>query len=196
MRAEGESVRSKRLMLRGGWLAMGIAVILGLSLAACGQSAAPPPTFSGGVYTNTQLHFSVSYPQGWKANAQPSPSSVVPLTVYITRSDAVSTPGAPVSTLTIAVFNAHDKDIAASIKSLAGDKTLRKITLAGLAAFQSAAAPQAVPGSQSDSSTTDTHTDYYLVTPDWEYQLSTDAISGENAESALTSMVQSFTLLK
>lgn len=192
MRAAGDDVRGRYLIRQSVWL-VACVVILGLSLAACGQNAAPPPKFSGGVYTNAQFHFRVSYPQGWKVNVQPSPSGVVPLTIYITRSDAVSTPGAPVSTLTIAVFDAHNKDIAASIKSLAGDAKLRKITLAGQAAFQSAPAQQSVP----DSTTiTDTHTDYYLVTPNWEYQISTDAISGESADSALTSMVQSFTLVK
>lgn len=176
---------------RSGWLAaLGLMAVLGMALAACGQTAAPPPRFAGGVYTSATYHFHITYPAGWKVNAQPSSSSVVPLSVSITSSDTVNTPGNPISTLTIAVFNAHDANIAKSIKSLATDTTLQKTTLAGLSAYVSAPVAQQVPS----SSLTDTHTDYYLVTPNWEYQLSTDAVSGENARAALQNMVASFAL--
>lgn len=195
MSVVGNGVRSlgtMRVRRRGFWLAAACVMLLGLTLAACGQTAAPPPTFAGGVYTSAQYHFSVTYPTGWKVNAQPSSSAVVPLTVYITRSDAINTPGDPISTLTIAVFNVHDSDIAKSIKSLATNKTLQKTTLAGLSAYASVPIQQPVPS----STITDTHTDYYLVTSDWEYQLSTDAVSGESSDAALQNMVQSFTLTK
>lgn len=192
MRGDEDVVAGEIIRWQSPWLIIAVFVVLVGSLAACGQTAAPTPKFSGGVYTNTEFHFTLSYPNGWKVNVQPSPSSVIPLTVYITRSDAVSTPGAPISTLTIAVFNARDANVAKSISLLATDKTLRKVTLAGLAGFASATVQQQVPS----STTTDTHTDYYLVTPDWEYQISTDAISGENAEDALNSMVRSFALVK
>ena len=172
------------------WLAVALATLLGLALAACGQTAALPPTFTGGVYANTQYHFKVTYPDGWKVNAQSFTSTILPLTVTITRSSAVNTPGAPISTLTIAVFNVHDANIAKSIKALPADKTLQKTTLAGLPAYASASVPQQVPS----STITDTHTDYYLVTTSWEYQLSTDAVSGEDASSALQSMITSFSL--
>jgi hypothetical protein len=39
-----------------------------------------------------------------------------------------------------------------------------------------------------------THTDYYVVHGDFEYQLTTDAISGERTDSALQGMVASFRL--
>jgi hypothetical protein len=193
MGEEGAAVRGRGAMRQWPtWTAAVLVALLGMILAACGQTAAPPPTFAGGVYTNAPYHFSVTYPNGWKVNAQSSTSTVVPLTVYITRSDAVSTPGAPISTLTIAVFNVHDSNIAKSIKSLPTDKALQKTTLAGLPAYASAPAPQQVPG----STITDTHTDYYLVMADWEYQISTDAVSGENSDAALQDMVKSFALMK
>lgn len=172
------------------WLGLALLAFLGLTLAACGQTAAPPPTFTGGIYANAQYHFKITYPDGWKVNAQPSPSAVLPLTITITRSGAVNTQGDPISTLSVAVFNAHDANIAKSIKDLATDKTLQKTTLAGFPAYASAPVQQQVPS----STITDTHTDYYLVTADWEYQLSTDAVSGEDATSALQGMVSSFTL--
>ncbi|MGH2516823.1 MAG: hypothetical protein ACRDHP_14310 [Ktedonobacterales bacterium] len=177
---------------RSYWLAVVCIACLGLALAACGQSATPPPTFAGGVYSSPQYHFSITYPTGWKVNVQPSASSVVPLSVSVTSSDTVNTPGDPVSTLTIAVFNAHDASIAKSITSLATDKTLQKTTLAGMPAYASAPVQQQVPS----STITDTHSDYYLVTANWEYQISTDAVSGENASAALQSMVTSFALTK
>ena len=192
MGGAGQVVRGSRAMRRHFWLAVAGVALLGLALAACGQTAAPPPAFAGGVYTSAQYHFSVTYPNGWTTNAQSTSSAIVPLTVYITQSGAINTPGDPISTLTIAVFNAHDSDIAKSIKSLATDKTLQKTTLAGLAAYASAPTQQQVPG----STITDTHTDYYLVTTNWEYQLSTDSVSGQNAASALQSMVKRFTLTK
>lgn len=189
VRGAGVAQRSRRTW-RSLWLAAALATALGLALAACGQTTAPVPTFTGGVYANTQYHFKITYPDGWKVNAQPSASTVLPLTVTITRSSAVNTPGDPISTLTIAVFNAHNTNIAKSIKALPADKTLQKTTLAGLSAYASAPVQQQVPS----STITDTHTDYYLVTADWEYQLSTDAISGEDTISALQSMLASFTL--
>jgi hypothetical protein len=193
MGEEGAAVRDRGAMRRRTtWTVAVLVALLGLILAACGQTATPPPTFAGGVYTSAPYHFSVSYPNGWKVNAQSSASTVVPLTVSITRSDAVSTPGAPISTLTIAIFNVHDSNIAKSIKSLATDKTLQKTTLAGLPAYSSAPVQQQVPS----STITDTHTDYYLVMADWEYQISTDAVSGENSATALQDMVKSFALTK
>ncbi|HLZ21758.1 MAG TPA: hypothetical protein VKQ30_06525 [Ktedonobacterales bacterium] len=192
MSLAGDNMRSSRAKQRSFWLVTASMVLFGLTLTACQQSATPLPAFAGGVYTSAPYHFSITYPNGWKANAQSSTSAVVPLTVYITRSDAVNTPGDPISTLSIAVFNVHDANIAKSVKSLATDKTLRTTRLASLAAYASAPIQQQVPG----STITDTHTDYYLVTTDWEYQISTDAISGENADAALQSMVASFALTK
>ncbi|GAC1455210.1 MAG: hypothetical protein PVSMB4_15770 [Ktedonobacterales bacterium] len=40
----------------------------------------------------------------------------------------------------------------------------------------------------------DTHTDYYLVHGGYEYQLSTDAVSNDNAAPALAAMLRSFVI--
>jgi hypothetical protein len=68
--------------------------------------------------------------------------------------------------------------------------TLSHTKVAGLPAIEVQLPRQQVLG----SSTQATHTDYYLWHEDYLYHLSTDAVDGDGAESALQSMLQSFTL--
>lgn len=163
-----------------------------LVLAACQPSPAPVPSAAGGTYTSKPYHFSVRYPTGWQAVESQQSSSIVPLTLVITRVHASTAEGGAVSTFTVTVFDAHDTNIALSVKGLAHDKTLTRITLAGLPAYQGTPIQQPAPGTQLN----DIHTDYYLPTTTYEYQLSTDAIAGDGADAALRSMLTSFTLLK
>lgn len=173
---------------------LGVLALLGLllALAACQPSPPSVPTAAGGTYTSTQYHFSVRYPTGWQAVESQQSSSIVPLTLIITRVHAATGEGGAVSTFTVTVFDAHDNNIAQSIKGLASDKTLIRITLAGLPAYQGTPIQQPALGTQLN----DTHTDYYLPTASYEYQLSTDALAGDGADAALHSMLTSFTLLK
>jgi hypothetical protein len=166
-------------------------LFLSLSVAACAGKTTAAPTFAGGTYTSTQFHFRITYPNGWKVNVQPATDAVVPLTVVITRPGATSTTSQALSTFTIMVFDAHNPDIAASVRGLAGDNTLRKITISGQPAYAAAPIQEQLPNAQG----TVTHTDYYLPTSQYEYQLSTDALGGAQDASALAQMLASFTLL-
>lgn len=184
------SLAGRRLSMGG----LGMLPLLGLLLilAACQPTPPPVPAAAGGVYTSKQYHFSLRYPAGWQAVQSQQSSSIVPLTLVITRIHAATGEGGAVSTFTVTVFDAHNSDIAKSMKGLASDKSLSRITLAGLPAYQGTPIQQPAPGTQLN----ETHTDYYLPTASYEYQLSTDAIAGDGADAALHSMLTGFTLLK
>jgi hypothetical protein len=170
-----------------------------LALAACGHSMPPPPAASGGVYTSAAYHFRLTYPSGWEVSTPTgtAPSLAIPLEIVVTRVNAQAAGGGQVSSFTVVVFDAQDATVTSQIKSLekqvhsAGSKYL-PITISGVRGYQSNQSPTIIPGSQ----ITDTHTDYYLITTDYEYQISTDALSDDNAAGTLHAMVQSFTLLK
>jgi hypothetical protein len=70
---------------------------------------------------------------------------------------------------------------------------MRKITLAGVTAYQTAAdSDEQAPGAQAVNA----HTDYYVVHGQYEYQISTDAISNDpDGASELQGMLKSFTFL-
>jgi hypothetical protein len=172
-------------------------LILAVLVAACGTSTPAIPTVAGGVYTSAQFHFSVTYPSGWQAQEVQgsSPSTAIPLTVIITRTGDVQDAGALVSTFTVTVMNAHDPIIAQGIATLeaqakAPGSSYQTIMLAGRPALRAPPVQQQLPGSQLSAD----HTDYFLIVKDVEYQLSTDAVGGDNAEPALQSMLHSFTL--
>ena len=179
-----------------------------LALAACGHSMPPPPAASGGVYTSTAYHFRFSYPSGWEVSTPQSsgldvntptsatPSVAAPLEIVVTRIDAQAAGGGQVSSFTVIAFNMHDASVAANIKVLSQQFTAKgskflPITISGVKGYQYNQPPTAIPGSQ----ITDAHTDYYLMTPDFEYQISTDALSDDNATSALQDMLNSFTVV-
>lgn len=188
MRSAGVGRRWRRMSRLGALSLLGVL----LTLAACQSSPPPAPNAAGGTLTSKQYAFSVRYPTGWQAVQSQQPSSIVPLTVVITQAHGSAGGDGAVSTFTITVFDSHNTDIAKSITRLASDKTLTRITLAGLPAYQGTPIQQPAPGTQLN----DTHTDYYLPTPSYEYQLSTDAVSGDGADAALRTMLTSFTILK
>jgi hypothetical protein len=170
-----------------------------LALAACGRSMPPPPVPAGGVYTSTAYHFHFSYSTGWQVStpAGTTPSTAIPLEIVVTRVNAQPQGGAQVSSFTVVVFNAQDPSVVSQIRGLEkqfhakGSKYL-PITISGVRGYQLNESPTTIPGSQ----VTDTHTTYYLITPDFEYQISMDALSDDNAAGTLQAMLNSFTLLK
>jgi hypothetical protein len=170
-----------------------------LAVAACGTSAPPPPATSGGVYTSEAYHFNLTYPSGWQVNTASgtTPSTTIPLQIVVTRINAQPSGGGQVSTLTVVVFNAQESTVASQIKSLL--QLVRKsgsgyvpVTISGVKGYRHAQQPAVIYG----TTITDTHTDYYLITAKFEYQISTDSVSSDNDQGALETMVQSFTLLK
>jgi len=170
---------------------------MALLLAACGRTTPALPHVQGGTYTSTAYHFSVTYPDGWRANELPgaSPSSAIPLTVTITRVSGDQAQSAVVSTFTITVLNAKDSAVALSYVEIPTQAkknggTLSHTKVAGLPAIEVQLPPQQVLG----TSTQATHTDYYLWREDYLYHLSTDVVDGDGAEDALQSMLQSFKL--
>jgi hypothetical protein len=156
-------------------------------VTACGGGASLP----AGVYTNQQFHFRITYPAGWQVNESQQPGAAAPLIVIITRSGARSISGSLISSLTIDVLTLSDVGGSQVTTQLAKDKTLTPVTLSGLAAYRDQPTRQQGAGNQSGSIVT--HTDYYLVQGAYEYQLSLDALSGD--ESALDTMAQSFTIV-
>ncbi len=167
-----------------------LALALVLSLSACRASPTAPRKLPGGTYTNARFHFTVDYPAGWQVNVQPQSSAFAPLSLSITRSGELKSNGSLVSTFGVTIFNATDPTLAATIAKMKTDKTMHATTIAGLPGYQAAPMAQQLPGGQS----TVTHTEYYVVHDTYEYQLSTDAVQGDNADDALAGMLKSFSI--
>ena len=68
---------------------------------------------------------------------------------------------------------------------------LFRSTISGLPAYRATSVQQPIANTQYS----DTHTDYYLIHGGYEYQLSTDAVQGDNAAAPLDAMLRSFTIL-
>lgn len=178
---------------------VGTLLMLAGALAACGT---PRPSLSaalpGGTYTSAQYHFSITYPTGWQANVAPAPSPVsgasptVPLTLIITRTSDTQGNVDLDSNLTIMVLDASDPIIAPSVAALAKDTNERHVTIGGLPAYADPPATQQVQG----SSVTDTHTTYYVLANGYEYQITTDALSSDNAAPVIAQMLSSFKITK
>jgi hypothetical protein len=171
----------------------------------------------GGTYTSAAYHFRITYPNGWKISvntgdvpsvwttqtpgaqsATPTSSQItpVPLLLTITRSSAhTSTPNSA-STLTVTVLDLRAPYIAKQANGLASNPSLHPYALSGLAGYATAPIQQQLPGPNGTAGTaTDTHTDYYVVHSGYEYQISTDVVSGDDgANQALQSMLRSFTV--
>jgi hypothetical protein len=159
--------------------------------AACAGTTTALP---GGTYSNSTYHFKVTYPDGWQANAcgsdrncaQSQPNAPVPLIVVITRTGSHN-PGQLISSLTIDVMTLQalgGADKAAA--TLERDKTLSPVTISGIAGYQDK------PITQQNATTSVTHTDYYLIHGEYEYQISADALSGD--AHTLQTMIQSFAI--
>ena len=155
-------------------------------LAGCGA-----PSLPSGVYTSQQYHFKITYPNGWQVNAQQQTGAAAPLIVIITHTGANSTANALISSLTVDVLNLNDAGGSKAAASLANDKTLTTVTLSGLTAYRDQ--PSTQQGAGANSAVTVTHTDYFLIHGDYEYQLSIDALSADS--SALDTMANSFTII-
>lgn len=170
-----------------------VAVVASLSIAACGSPTVPQ--LPAGAYSNTTYNFHIAYPRNWKANpfvstpaAGDTSPSAIPFTLVITRTGDTHGVAAFISTCTITVMNLKNSDIAKSAKSLASDKTLQPVKIGGVQGYKSSPLVQNVPNSQISV----THTDYYVLHGDYEYQLSTDSVKGDNADGDLQSIIASF----
>lgn len=179
-------------MRQGRWAArrapIAALAALTLLLSACGATT---PKLPGGVYTNQQYHFSVSYPAGWQVNTSAQPGATAPLIVIITRSGTHQPPGSQISTLTIDVLAMSDASVAKSAAALSKNSALSKITFGGQPGYR--ATPTTQKGAGSDASASLTHSDYYVAYSGYLYQVSADALAGDGA--TLDTMAQSFKLL-
>lgn len=172
------------------WLARacgaGLLAFCVVLIAACGGSSLP-----AGVYTNQQYHFKVSYPTGWQVNVKQQSDAPAPLIVIITRSGARSTTGSIISSLTIDVLKLSDTGGPQVATQLAKDTTLTPVTLSGITAYRDK--PTQQQGAGNESAFTVTHTDYFIVHGAYEYQISLDALAGD--ESAVDAIARSFSIV-
>lgn len=164
-----------------------------LAIAACGSPSALQ--LPAGSYSSATYDFHVAFPRNWKANpydATPSgsgsPQTAIPFTLVITRTGDTHSVASLISTCTITVMNMKDSNIAKSAARLADDNALEPATIGGMQGYKSKPVVQNVPNTQVSV----THTDYYIVHGDYEYQLSTDAVSSDHADSDLQSIIASF----
>src|SRR5512146_352236 len=179
------------------WLLRALAVALAgaacLIIAACGSPSTPQLNLPGGTYNNTTYGFKVTYPRNWQPNsynATPSTdgsAAPIPFNLIITRTGDAHSAASLISTCTITVLNMKNTDIAKSAASLATNKTLQLATIGGEPRDKSNPLVQDIPNSQISV----THIDYYVVHGDYEYQISTDSVKGDNADADLARMVAS-----
>lgn len=172
--------------------------------AACASASSSLP---GGTYSSAAYHFKITYPSGWQANATAQAGAPAPLILIITRTGARNE-GKLISSLTVNVISLQSLGGASQAATqLAHAKGLIPATISGIAGYQdqpttqwtisptsqptTTPTPQPTPY-QGEANTT-THTDYYLIHGDYEYQMSTDALAGD--ENTLRTMAQSFTIV-
>jgi hypothetical protein len=208
----GEGCMRRGDVIMSGYVAVvcaAIGLVFWLVLAPHSSAAGVAPA-PGGTYTSVKFHFAVTYPAGWQAStgdggvpgAWVTPATTgsaaaatpIPLVVTITRAGQVAG-SSTTSSLTITVWDLNNPTAAAQAGSLAKNTALHATTLAGVSGYAAPPVAQPLPGkSGATTSITDTHTDYYVVHGGYEYQLTTDAISGDNAGGALQGMLASFRL--
>lgn len=137
----------------------------------------------------------------------PTPGQIVavPVQVSISRAGAHSTAVPVVSAFTITVWDLREPTAAAQAAGWAHNPSLHAMSIGGQPGFagtpiqepvvpttSTAGAAGTGTASSGADAVMDTHTDYYVVHGGYGYQISTDAISGEDAVSALQGMLQSF----
>jgi hypothetical protein len=181
-----------------GWLPRAfVALLMGaacLVIAACGSPSTPQLNLPGGTFSNTTYSFHITYPRNWKVNsfdATPSASGsavAIPFNLVITRTGDTHSAASLISTCTITVMNMKNKDIAKSAADLATNKALHAATIGGAQGYKSNPLVQDIPNTQISV----THMDYYVIHGDYEYQISTDSVKGDNADADLESMIASF----
>jgi hypothetical protein len=180
------------------WLLRALAIALAgsacLIIAACGSPSTPQLNLPGGTYSNATYGFHITYPRNWKPNsfdATPAADgsiAPIPFNLVITRTGDAHSAASLISTCTITVLNMKNKDIATSAASLTSNKALQAATIGGAQGYKSSPLVQNIPNSQISV----THLDYYVIHGDYEYQISTDSVKGDNADADLESMVASF----
>lgn len=162
-----------------------------LVVAACGSPSMLH--LPGGAYSSTTYNFHITYPANWKANpSEGTPSTAdaaIPFTLIITRTGDTHSVASLISTCTITVMNMKNSDIATSAATLPTNKALQSATIGGVQGYKSSPLTQDIPNTQISV----THIDYYVVHGDYEYQISTDSVKGDNADRDLQSIIASFT---
>lgn len=175
-------------------LIIALAGITCLLVAACGSPTAPQLNLPGGTYTSTAYNFHVTYPRNWKANpftSTPAASDAIvpiPFSLVITRTGGARTSASLVSTFSVTVMNLKNTNIAKSAAGLAKNNALQATTVGGKPGYMSQPLVQEVPNSQISV----THIDYFVILNGYEYQISTDAVKGDNADADIESMLSSF----
>lgn len=179
-------------------VAVALCVFVGMALVGC-RSTTSQQALPGGMYRSDAFHFTVTYPEGWQVNVAPAAtaSQGIPLHVIITRTASVQANSSLVSNCSITILNTRDPNIARAIEPLKiriqkKDVHLHTVSLGDKPGYQEDAVQQEIPGTQMS----DTHTNYYLLLNDYVYEISTEAISSDNADAALRAMIASFTILK
>ena len=196
-------VRAGRARRDDGARRLGVVAALGLALAlalgGCGATSAPGNTvvLPSGSYTSQPYHFALRYPTGWKLLVATQTSTAIPLEVEVTHTGALKGSGSLISTFNVSVLNAQDANVQEGISALQrlaaeSNSPLRPVTIAGKSAYQEGPIQQAIPNSQDSEA----HTDYYILLHDYEYKISTDAITSDNANADLSAMLASFTVLQ
>ncbi len=202
---KGESVSRPIRWASGSahWIwALSLIAALAIALAACGAPSASAPQFNGGTYQSaSQYHFKVAFPSGWKVNPIADPTAatttnpVFPLTVTITRSSTSQAISSIVSNFTVALLDLRNpqlvnKDLLKAATTRSANPAYHAVKIAGFSAYATAPVQQTFP----NGGQVITHVDYYLLVNNIEYHISTDSVSGDQADADLASMLASFTL--
>lgn len=184
-------------------LAGGAALLL--ILTACqrqaGTTTTPAVTLSRPAY-----HFTLRLPANWvlyEEHDEPSASS--PYFLDIQRASVNPAPAN--SLLNMQIIKTSTQGISALINTLPKDSRYHVITLNGVKAYagtpqtyytQAAlATSQATPSAATPPPGTPgtvTHIDYEVPTPTYLYILYTESVAGDNADAALSAMIQSLTI--
>jgi hypothetical protein len=153
-----------------------------------------------------QYHFSMTIAAGWAIQQeQEDPNANSPYSVIIGPKHP-ATSAAP-SQFSLTVIKISTPGIVPNIDAIKSDPTYHVTTIGGQSAYvkvqviplpgsppptDQTVTPAATPASGAPG--TVTHSDYEVPTGDYLFTIDTDAIAGQNADGALSSMIQSLSI--
>ena len=183
-----------------------LTLALCLAIGGCASSQATTPD-TARTLARPQFGFSLTIPAGWAIQQeQEDPTANTPYTLTIgQRHPAV---GASPSQFTLTVIKTTTPDITQLIASYASDPTYQATTIGGQHAYVQTpkiaydVPPTLVPGQTElpaatplpDTPGTVSHDDYEIPTSTYLYTIDTDAVAGQDAAAALTSIIQSMSI--